>query len=331
MHDRNPPPKASRLHTASGRWKLGLVLSLLTVLVWSTLPIALRVVLDSMDAMTVAWYRLFAASAIMTAFLLWRRSIPAVARFRRSTILLVLVAAAGMTGNYIFFLLGLRYTSPAAAQVLIQLAPLFLLTGAILFFRESFHVRQWMGAGLLAAGLVLFFHQRLDSLWRWDGDYGFGVMCIIVAAVLWAVYALGQKQLLRSYSSPAVMWMLYVLGAIGLASAASFGQLWQLDQVRVWLLIYCSLNTVVGYGCFAEALQHWEATKVGAVIATTPLGTLALQRLLAHWWPAIFPLESVDALSVLGAGLVVAGSILAALRPGAAKPVADRASPQLAR
>ena len=57
-----------------------------------------------------------------------------------------------------------------------------------------------------------------------------------------------------------------------LASPASLAHL---DLERAGLLAFCALNTVVGYGAFAESLAHWEASRVGAVLALTPLGTLA--------------------------------------------------------
>ena len=51
------------MHTVSGRWQLGLTLSLTTVFLWGLLPIALKGVLLQMDAVTVTWYR-FAVAAI---------------------------------------------------------------------------------------------------------------------------------------------------------------------------------------------------------------------------------------------------------------------------
>ena len=37
------------LHQASGRWKLGLLLALITAACWSTLPVALKITLEELD------------------------------------------------------------------------------------------------------------------------------------------------------------------------------------------------------------------------------------------------------------------------------------------
>ena len=58
---------------------------------------------------------------------------------------LLIVATLGLAANYIGFLLGLDHTSPANAQVLIQLGPLLLALGGLVVFRERFAPAQWLG------------------------------------------------------------------------------------------------------------------------------------------------------------------------------------------
>ena len=57
------------LHQASGRWRLGLALALVTAACWSTLPVALKVTLDRLDPYTLTWVRFVIAGAIMLAWL----------------------------------------------------------------------------------------------------------------------------------------------------------------------------------------------------------------------------------------------------------------------
>jgi drug/metabolite transporter (DMT)-like permease len=79
------------------------------------------------------------------------------------------------------------------------------------------------------------------------------------------------------------------------------------------LLGFAALNTLVAYGAFAESLAHWEASRVGAVLALSPLATLALAALVPFPWPGPTPPAGLGAASWLGALLVVAGSALASL------------------
>lgn len=50
-------PSSMPLHQVSGRSRLGLALSLLTVLLWGFLAIALKIVLQELDPFTVTWFR----------------------------------------------------------------------------------------------------------------------------------------------------------------------------------------------------------------------------------------------------------------------------------
>ncbi len=79
------------------------------------------------------------------------------------------------------------------------------------------------------------------------------------------------------------------------------------------LLAFCSANTLVAYGAFAAALEHWEASRVSAVLALTPLATLAFSVAAARFAPAQFATETLSWTSWAGAALVVAGSLLTAL------------------
>ena len=56
------------LHRTSGRWKLGLALSLCTVLLWGMLPIALKALLRGLDALTISWFRFLLACLLLVAW-----------------------------------------------------------------------------------------------------------------------------------------------------------------------------------------------------------------------------------------------------------------------
>lgn len=70
---------------------------------------------------------------------------------------------------------------------------------------------------------------------------------------------------------------------------------------------------MVGYGAFSNALHHWEASRVSAVLSLTPLATLAFTLLGERFFPDVVRAEPVSAGTVVGAAIVVAGSLLVAL------------------
>jgi drug/metabolite transporter (DMT)-like permease len=136
-----------------------------------------------------------------------------------------------------------------------------------------------------------------------------GALLIVLAAVAWAIYALAQKRLLRSFSSAATMMSIYLFATVTLGPLASPRSLGTLGAAT-WLVVgYCALNTLIAYGAFAEALNHWEASRVSTVLALTPLGTLACGMLLALMLPGFPPPDDIDRVSIVGASMVVAGSM----------------------
>jgi len=299
-------------HSTSGRWRLGLALALVATLLWGTLPIALKIVVRGMEPQTVVFYRFLIASLLLGVHLRRKGHIPSFKGTGAATLVLLAVAVIGCTGNNVVYLLGLQYVSPSAAQVVIQLAPMFLLVGAVVLFKERFSKTQWIGFAVLLGGLLLFFNQRLPELAAGQGDYSAGLLLIVISAVLWAGFGLAQKQLLNRYHSGSVLWTIYVAGCAGLLALARPGQIGNLDAVQLLVLAYCGLNTLLGYGSFGEALAHWEASKVSAVVATTPLITVGLMEVMARLLPGYLEPERLNLASVLGAVAVVAGSVVAA-------------------
>ncbi len=301
------------LHITSGRWKLGLALSLITALLWGSLPIALKILLTDMQAQTVVWYRFTVAALLLGAGLVWRRDLrPAWPRSRTVWGLLA-VASLGFSANNVLFVAGLGYVTATAGQVVIQLAPMLLLLGSVAIFKERFAGAQIPGLILLLGGILLFFHERVGELLGNFSGYALGVFLVVLAALAWAFYALAQKQLLTSYGSAGLMWMLYASGAVLLFPLAHPSQLLALDGIQTVALLYCAILTVLGYGAFAEALAHWEASRVSAVVAVTPLLTWLINRLASIVLPGYVKAEHLSGWSLIGAGLVTVGCAFAAL------------------
>jgi drug/metabolite transporter (DMT)-like permease len=300
------------LHTVSGRWQLGLLLAFATAGFWATLPVALKLVLQDLDALTVTWFRFAFAALGMGLWLALRGGFAPLRRLAPRHWGLLLLAGLMLIGNYVFYVLGLARTTPGNAQLLIQLAPLLMALGGIFVFGERFNVAQWLGLGFIAAGLLMFFEDQRgqDSV---GSDYGMGAALILLAAVVWAAYALLQKQLLRQLGSQTILWCIYALASVVLLPAAQPDALLSLSSTQWWALVYCAFNTLAAYGAFAEALAHWEASRVSVVLALTPLLTLVTVELGHRVAPSLVSPESIGLLGGLGALLVIGGSITTSL------------------
>ncbi len=322
------PPKCPRalddfVHTATGNWKLGLVLSLITTLMWGLLPISMKLLLDEMDVYTVTWYRFASSALVMGVYLAIRGGLPSLKHLRGGYAWLMLIAIAGICSNYLLYVTGLQLTSPSIAQVVIQLAPLLVILGGIVLFREKMNRIQALGVGVVIVGLLVFFNERLPELFSAEGTNGTGVLIIIVAAIVWAAYALAQKQLLKIYSSQAIMFMLYSLATLIFLAPSQVSSVTSLSGLGWAMLIFCSANTLIAYGCFSEALQQWQASRVSAILAMAPLITLFSITLIGWLAPEIAPDDHIDGLSILGALMVVMGSAACATGGIRRKPVSN--------
>lgn len=294
-------------------WKLGLGFTLLTVLMWGLLPVALKIVLEVMDPVTISWYR-FSLSALIALLWYGYKRIGAVKNLLGAgSWPLTAVAVGGLLCNYLLYIWGLDHITPGAAQILIQLAPLLLLIGSVILFRETFSAMQWLGVVVLCFGMLLFFHQRLTSIVTTSDDYIAGILLIIGAAVTWAFYGLAQKRLMATHDAKDLLFLICVAGTVLLLPLSEPQQIRALDATELALLVFCGLNTIIAYGSFGLALTYWQSSRVSAVLPIAPLLTLLFTAALNHWQLTDIPTEPLDWLSSLGALLVVGGAAVAAL------------------
>jgi drug/metabolite transporter (DMT)-like permease len=299
-----------KLHQSSGNWKLGLGLSIVTVLLWGLIPLALGVVLQTLDVYTVNAFRFLSSFVLLGCYLAHKKQLPQLAQLRATSPWLMLIAILGLTGNYLFFVRGLMATSPSHAEVLIQLAHLFFGLGGLLIFKETYSRKQLVGLFILILGLVGFFNQQLAVVAASD-RYLAGSAMLVVAALTWAIYALAQKQLLQQLTSGQIMWIIYGCCGVIFSLFASPASLLKLSGLQWSMLIFAGLNTFVAYGAFAESLAHWPASRVSAVLALAPIVTLVAMAIGASWL-TLHP-EKLTPWGIAGAVTVVVGSISIAL------------------
>lgn len=304
------------MHTVTGRWQLGLALALSTAFMWGLLPIALKGVLAEMDAVTITWFRFFLSTLLIGTYIQYSGGFRWRKLFDRAKAGRFLVAIVCLLGNFLLYLLGLQYTTASAAQVMIQLAPMMMLLLSLFIFQERFSLGQSLGVLLFLLGLVLFFNLRLPELLAAEGQYVWGLLLIVLAAITWAAYGIIQKQLQTSLTSMEILWVIFAVGSITFAPVSDFSSFTALSPFAWGCLIFAALNTVVAYGTFGYALVHWEASRVSATITLVPVITLICVQLTDWLAPSFLVAEPMNWLSWMGASLVVLGSMLAALLKG---------------
>ncbi len=291
----------------------GIVLALITAMCWGSLPIAMKLVLTTMDAFTVVFYRFLIAGLGLLLVLLLKHQMPPVRIFiRRRWLIMLLVATVGLLGNFVLFSSSLKYLSPTASQVIGQLAPSGMMVASVFILKEKMRATQLAGALMLVCGLVMFFNTNLIEIFTRLTDYTLGVILGCSAAAMWILYGVSQKILLRRLASQQILFLLYTLCTIALIPLAKPATVMQLSGGQLACLFYCGLNTLVGYGALAEAYARWQAAQVSALITLTPLFTLLFSELLSLVWPDLFAVPMLNLLGYIGAIVVVAGAMFSA-------------------
>ena len=303
------------MHDSTHRPVMGFLLSLTAALMWGILPVALKELLAGMEASTIVWYRFFVALLVLALWLLIKRQLPPLLSAGRASNLMLLVAALGLCANYYLFSFSLNYVNAETSEAVIQLTTLFLILGGVLVYGEPFVGIQKLGTAILVAGLLLFFHDRLRGFTNLDSQETVGVIIVVFAAITWTLYALLQKRLLRTFSSVQILLCIYVVSVIVLLPFINPASVFTLSGWQFGLLIFCCLNTIVAYGAFAEALNLWDASKVSATLALAPLFTIGSLKFVVWLNPAYPHSDRLSWISLLGAALLVLGSVLTALVP----------------
>ena len=300
------------MNSSHKQWQLGLGLSLITMFFWGILPLGLKLAVRNVDVLTVTWLRFAIASALLLLFLTLRGQLPSPQQIGKQSVWLLATAIVCLALNYGLFLKGLALTTASNAEVLIQIAPALFGLGSVAFLGERYTRRQWAGFSILCLGLTLFFHDQIQSLLTNLQEYIVGSLMVVAAAVLWVLYAFAQKQLLRQFASSQLMVLLYV-GCFLLFTPFAQLKLSSLTPLDYGALAFCGLNTLIAYGSFGEAMVHWDASRISAVVSVAPIVTLACVQVLSRMYPALVAAEPLTALGWVGTVIVVAGSWLVAL------------------
>ncbi|MGC6247532.1 DMT family transporter [Bisgaard Taxon 45] len=290
---------------------LGFLFAFTAACMWGSLPIALQQVLNVMDAQTVVWFR-FAVAAIGLFFILnVTKKLPNWTVLRLRHWLLILLGIVGLSANFLLYNVALHYIPPTTSQIFSPLTSFGMLLAGVLLFKETFALHQKMGLGLLILGLILFFNQRAEDFLQFS-TYVKGIVICISASLVWVTYGIAQKLMSHRLTAQQVLLPIYIGCTILFTPTATFSQVTHLNVLQIGCLIYCCLNTLIAYGAYAEALNHWDVTKVSAIVTQIPILTLIFSEVLVFIVPDYVMGDDLNWISYIGALLVVSGALFSA-------------------
>jgi len=285
----------------------GILYAAFTASLWGFMAIVLKVITYELTPIAVVWFRfLFAFLVLGSWTLIFRRKD---FRIFLHPPWLLLLAALFLAGNYTGFIAGIKYVSPSASQIFIQIAPVSFALSGIVIFREHVNWKHVVGFALVLAGIGLFYSEQLQDLVAGGEHFTLGMLLVLAGGLSWASFATCQKALLQRIAPNQLNLFIYGCCALALAPLVKFSQLESMPAVNWYLLIYLGLNTVLAYGSLAIAIKYTEATRVSVIITLNPIITFITMAILSHMQVSWIEPESFSLLSLLGALAVLGGAI----------------------
>lgn len=287
----------------------GLIYTLITVLMWGVLAIALKVATKEIDSPTIVWFRFSLAFSALFAWMAINN--PKELKILYKPSWLIILSSIALAWNYMGFMLGIQYTSPSNAQVAIQAGPLLLAVFGILFFKEKISNMQIAGFLLSILGFWIFYRQHVSAVPAGqEGVYTKGMLITFSGAVAWAIYAAFQKKLVVHYPVGTLNVFIFGLPVLLYLPFVNFASLAHLS-IGYWaLLIFLGANTLISYGCLSLALKYLEAGKVSIIIILNPIITFILMGILTALSVDWIAGEHFSVLSIAGALIALGGAIL---------------------
>ncbi|MGF1637470.1 MAG: DMT family transporter [Cyclobacteriaceae bacterium] len=286
----------------------GILYAITTALFWGFLAIALKVAVADVGVVTIVWFRSFLAFISLFVFFAIKK--PSALRIFLKPPLLVVIAGAGLSLNFLGFNQGISLTTPGIAQIFIQLGPVLLALAGFAIFGERLSVRQFLGFVCAAAGFSLFYESQLSAFKGGSDVYVKGVIWLIVAALSWLLFAILQKRLVQKYAPQELNMFIYAMMALVYSPFAEFSSFGGFDYVSWWLMLFLGLNTLIAYGCLAESFKYVEANKVSIIITLNPIITFIAMAVFATFHVTWIDPEHFTIWSIGGAVMVIGGAIM---------------------
>jgi drug/metabolite transporter (DMT)-like permease len=286
----------------------GIILAIITAVMWGVLAIGLKVAVQKVDSFTIVWIRFsLAFSALAIWFLITDRSQFKI--FIKPPLLLI-IATLALAINYIGFMLGVKYTSPSNAQVIIQIGPVLLAVAGITLFGEKVRKQQIAGFTVILIGFVLFYFEQLRGISFAPGNFNKGVIFTIIAALGWTVYAIIQKRLVVKYPPQTLNLFIYGLPTLLYLPLANFTTLGSITLPWWGLLFFLGANTLIAYGCMNASLKYADANKISVILINNPIITFVLMAIFTWSDVRWIEHEHFTILAWSGAILFIFGALM---------------------
>jgi drug/metabolite transporter (DMT)-like permease len=275
-----------------------------TVLMWASSFVLIRFSAGELSPGPLALLRLLAGAVTLSILLLWVRR----GRLHRPT-----RAAFGLTALFgviwfalytVVFNLAGHYIDAGTIAMVVNLAPLMVGVGAVVFFKESFSRRLFLGMVVSLCGIGLI------TVAGFTGELALlGLGIALIAAFLYAAGMLIQKLALRHTDPLTATWLACAAGTVSLLPflGVTVEELQTTSTPVIIGAIYMGIGpTALGFWFWGYAMNHFPTGRVAASTLAVPAVVVVMSWLTLGEIPPL--------LGIIGGAVTLTGVAIAQLR-----------------
>jgi len=188
--------------------------------------------------------------------------------------LIIVCAIFGIAVNQMFFFMGLKYTTPINASLIMTTTPILVLLTSAIIVKEKITIQKMIGIafGAIGAIVLISFGKELS----FNQSQILGDVMILINAISYGIYLVLVKKLMTRYHPITVIKWIFTIG-IFMVLPFGIGDLkavqWTDFNQTIWLaVIYVLIGaTFLTYLLNAFALKVVNASVVSIYIYLQPL------------------------------------------------------------
>ena len=300
------PPRAGRLGYGAG----GVVLALVGVLAFSLKAIVVKLIYRyHVDPVTLLALRMVVALPFFVAAAWWANRGVIVPRLTaRDGALIGVLGILGYYAGSMFDFAGLQYVSAALGRLVLFLYPTVVVILSAVFLKKAITPRIATALIVSYLGIALVLSR---AAMEQQPNIAMGAVLIFCGALTYSVYLVAGSRVVQRIGS-----MRFTALAMAAATAVCVGHFLAARpfavlalpaNVYALILLLATICTVLPVFVTAEALKRVGANLVAIVGAAGPVATILLGFIILD--------ETMTAIQLAGAVLVVGGVLLVSIRP----------------
>jgi len=264
--------------------------------------------LTNIPPFTLAFWRFLPASIFLGIYLIITKQFAVPTLDKKHWFKLFFYSLTGITGNIIFFFLGLQRTLSINAPVIASAQPLMIFLVAPFLLGETVNKRKMIGMivgtiGIAAIVLEPIYYHGLD------GNF-IGNLFLVLATTFAVMATLTGRKLFHDQNPLVLMFWAFVIGGLSFLPLAiyefnSIPNLYQHIDIKGLIgILYGSIfSSAIAYTCFAYGLSKITASESSMFTYIDPVAGTILAFFMLH--------EPITIPFMIGSMLIFSGIYIA--------------------